>query len=137
MKTFLICSVDNDIAKIEIRNLVLQFIDKMFQKQSDFDINEISIEISDLDVYSPELELQIDIYFNEYTYINGLDEECTESLMMVLENKWRQPFYIDGKFEAKSIYEWVSGGPIQKNEKIYGVDKEYLYNSFEDSILTC
>lgn len=135
-KRFLICSIDHEEAEIQIRNLLVQFLDQTFKNHPNFNFKNINIEIEDFDIDTPNTDLSIIITFNDYSYVNALNEVNAESLMMVLENKWRQPFYINGKFESRIVYEWSSTGLIQKND-IYGIEKDIVNKEFENFVLTC
>lgn len=82
-------------------------------------------------------ELRLGIVFNQYKYLDNLKNEHTESLMLVFEYKGSQPFYINGKFVVLEVYEYSAGYPIQKNNKIYGINKDVIYERFEDFMMTC
>lgn len=104
-------------------------------------LRNIDIEV-DFDTYEYDNEvlvdeLRLEITFNQYKYLDELNREHLESIMLVFEDKGSQPFYIDGKFVAMNVFEWSQGGLIQKHQNIYGINKDSLYESFEDFMMTC
>lgn len=103
-------------------------------------VDSVEFSIEPWYIEEPEFNVnaEIKIQFNEYKYLNEyINEIRTESIVMVLEDKGFQAFWIDGKFVKKFVYEWCQGCPIQKHDKIYGIDKNELYDKFNEFILTC
>ena len=127
------CVESNEFVE-EITKKLELFVDTyMFESKS-----EIEFKIEPWYIDNPEWNVNacIEIKFNEYEYSN---EKITdkESILLVLEDKGIQAFYIDGKFEKRIVYEWIQECPIQKNDSIYGYDKHLLSRMFNDFVLTC
>jgi hypothetical protein len=93
----------------------------------------------DMKCFKDELrcELWLEITFPQYSYLIKEHGIHNESVGMILEFKGSQPFYIDGRFESRNVFEWIQGMPIQKCEKIYGINKDELYDRFNEYILDC
>jgi hypothetical protein len=82
-------------------------------------------------------ELWLEVCFPQYNYLVKGHGVRNESVGIMLEFKGSKPFYIDGKFESRNVFEWMQGMPIQRCEKIYGIDKEELYRRFNDYVMDC
>lgn len=82
-------------------------------------------------------ELWLEINFPQYSYLVKQHGVRNESVGIILEYVGSQPFYIDGKFESRNVFKWIQGSPIQKYEKIYGIDKEEIYERFNEYIMDC
>lgn len=93
----------------------------------------------DIKCFKDELrcELWLEISFPQYSYLIKKHGVRNESVGIMLEFKGSQPFYIDGRFESRNVFEWVQGCPIQKCENIYGVGKDEVYNRFNDYVMDC
>jgi hypothetical protein len=83
-------------------------------------------------------ELWVQVNFLQYTYRNEkLNEDRVETLGCIFEYKGQKPFYIDGKFESRHVFEWIQGMISQKSDVIYGVKKNELYDMIQDFIMDC
>ena len=82
-------------------------------------------------------ELWLEVIFSQYNYLIKGHGVRNESISMMLEYNGSKPFYIDGKFESRNVFEWIQGGIIQKCESIYGIDKEDVYEKFNDYMMDC
>ena len=82
-------------------------------------------------------ELWLEVSFPQYNYLIKDHGVRNESVGMMLEFKGSQPFYIDGKFESRNVFEWIQGGIIQKCEMIYGIGKDEVYDRFNEYMLDC
>lgn len=93
----------------------------------------------DMKCFKDELrcELWLNVIFSQYNYLIKENVVRNESVGIMLEFKGSQPFYIDGKFESRNVFEWVQGTPVQKCESIYGVSKDEVYNRFNEYVMDC
>lgn len=132
-KRFIIVDEDFDFEE-KIEEFILKTFGELALRNIDIEVDYGTYEYNNGLLVD---ELRLEIIFKQYKYLNGKNEECTESILLGFEHKGSQPFYIDGKFVALDVYEWCFGGLIQKNNKIYGIDKDFIYNSFNDFIMTC
>ena len=82
-------------------------------------------------------ELWLEVSFPQYNYLIKGHGVRNESISMMLEYKGSKPFYIDGKFESRNVFEWIQGGIIQKCESIYGIEKDEVYERFNDYMMDC
>jgi len=82
-------------------------------------------------------ELWLEVIFPQYNYLIKEHGVRNESISMMLEYNGSKPFYIDGKFESRNVFEWIQGGIIQKCESIYGIGKEEVYEKFNDYMMDC
>jgi hypothetical protein len=104
-------------------------------------VDDISVRISysDNDMFTPMYKesVFVQIMFNQYSWVNNLGNERTESVGIDLQNNGLKPFYIDGKFKTMDVYEVCSLYPIQKNDTIYGMEKQLIMDMFEAYIANC
>jgi len=142
-KNFIITECDLDEIETFMEEKLSNFIIKLFGKETseNIDVKAEYIEYinEDMKCFKDEFrcELWLEVIFPQYSYLIKDHGVRNESVGMVLEFKGFQPFYINGKFESRNVFEWIQGMPIQKCEKIYGVCKDELYDRFNEYILDC
>ena len=142
-KNFIITKYDLDEIETIMEGKLNNFIIDTFGKETSENIKTKAEYIEyineDMKCFKDEFrcELWLEIIFPQYSYLIKEHGVRNESIGIILEFKGRQPFYIDGKFESRNIFEWIQGLPIQKCEKIYGIGKDELYDRFNEYMLDC
>ena len=116
-----------------------QFIVNTFGKEKLNNGISVSVDYWEEDIFTRNYvqSIFVEIVFDNYKYINGLNEERAETIGVCFEDRNLQPFYIDGKFVTMEVYEAVSWHPLQKHDNVYGWDKEIIQEMFYDYITTC
>ena len=126
-----------DESKVDLEGKIFEFIK---QKFGELFFDKIAITVSETESQEEnnlDYDLNIGLRFDEFTYQNKAYGECTESIILTLENKGLQPFYIGGKFVSLNVFGWIQGSPIQQHNEIYGFSKKEIYDEFTDYMLTC
>jgi len=144
-KNFIVteCGLDEieEVMQIRLNDFAKANFDFYKEPFTDIEIKAEYSEYSDENMrcFKDELrcELCLSVIFHEYTYENKAYGEQAESIGIILEYKGIQPFYINGKFDSMNVFEWIQGMPIQKHDKIYGIDKNELYKEFNVCMLDC
>jgi hypothetical protein len=142
-KNFIITELDFDELEIELTERIQIFIEeklgKMASKQTEVSVEYQEYMDEGMKCFKDELrcELWVEVKFNKYTYNNKIHGEQVESIGAIFEYKGNKPFYIDGKFESRHVFEWIQGMVSQKSDVIYGVKKDELYDMIQDLIMDC
>ena len=143
-KNFIITELDLDELEVDLTERIEEFIEEKLGMIA-VRQTEVSVEYQEymdegMKCFKDELrsELWIEVKFNQYKYKNEkLNEDRVESIGAVFEYKGQKPFYIDGKFVSRNVFEWTQGMVSQKSDVIYGVKKDELYDMIQDLIMDC
>jgi len=143
-KNFIITELDLDELEVDLTERIEIFIEEKLGALASRQ-TEVSVEYQEymdegMRCFKDEMrsELWIEVKFNQYKYKNDkLNEDRVESIGAVFEYKGSKPFYIDGKFVSRNVFEWIQGMVSQKSDVIYGVKKDELYNMIQDLIMDC
>jgi len=143
-KNFIITELDLDELEVDLTERIEEFIEEKLGMIA-VRQTEVSVEYQEymdegMKCFKDELrsELWIEVKFNQYKYKNEkLNEDRVESIGAVFEYKGQKPFYIDGKFVSRNVFEWTQGMISQKSDVIYGVKKDELYDMIQDLIMDC
>ena len=143
-KCFIITDLDFEELEVDIAERIEEFIEEKLGAIASRQ-TEVSVEYQeymDDNMKCPKdqfrCELWIDIKFNQYKYKHNPEhEERIESIGSIFEYKGRKPFYINGEFVSRHVFEWTTGMPIQKAKLIHGIGKDELSDMFDDLIMDC
>ena len=143
-KNFIITELDLVELEVDLTERIEIFIEEKLGALASRQ-TEVSVEYQEymdegMRCFKDEMrsELWIEVKFNQYKYKNDkLNEDRVESIGAVFEYKGSKPFYIDGKFVSRNVFEWIQGMVSQKSDVIYGVKKDELYNMIQDLIMDC
>lgn len=140
-KTFLILDLDYVIEDNipELEEKIREFIIKTFSETNVKNITskaQIFFDEEDENITEDSTEfLKLEMEFTEYKRSKFTD--IPESMSIFLKSRGLQPFYINGKFVALEVFEFVNGLPLQDYKEVYEIDKDTLYDEFENYMLTC
>lgn len=99
-------------------------------------LDKVDLEIYHYDEHDEEY-LRIQILFNEF-YTMSKHRDNRQCLGIDFIIKGFQPFFDNGKFFSKVVYQWVSGSIFQDGvDQVYGLHPMDIYNKFNEYILTC
>jgi len=143
-KNFIITELDLDELEIDLQERIEEFIEEKLGALASRQ-TEVSVEYQEymdegMRCFKDEIrcELFVEVKFNQYKYtLKPEYGEQIESIGAVFEYKGQKPFYIDGKFVSRSVFEWTQGMVSQKSDVIYGVKKNDLYDMIQDLIMDC
>jgi len=143
-KNFIITEFDLDELEIDLTERIEEFIEEKLgviaSRQTEVSVEYQEYMDEGMRCFKDEMrsELWVEVKFNQYKYKNEkLNEDRVESIGAVFEYKGHKPFYIDGKFVSRSVFEWIQGMVSQKSDVIYGVKKNELYDMIQDLIMDC
>ena len=142
-KNFIITELDLDELEIDLQERIEEFIEDKLgaiaSRQTEVFVEYQEYMDEGMRCFKDELrsELWIEVKFNQYKYENIKHGEQIETIGAVFEYKGKQPFYIDGKFVSRNVFEWIQGMVSQKSDVIYGVKKNELYDMIQDLIMDC
>jgi hypothetical protein len=146
-KNFIVTELDFDELETTLEDKLNEFIRNNFGElaleQTKCSVNYNEYIDEDMKCFKDTFrcEIWVEVEFTQYTYKvkpkDGEEIERTENIGMILEYKGRKPFCVDGKFVSMHVFEWIQGMIIQKHEKIYGINKNELYNMINDLIMDC
>jgi len=121
--------------EIDFDSMCEEFIEKYFSgKNVSYDVGYYD---EHLGTPNYREEVMVQIMFDDYKWVDGLGREQSESVMICYDNKNLQPFYIDGKFEAREVYEAHTWSYPQKHDKIYQYDKDELRVMWDSFMVNC
>jgi len=143
-KNFIITELDLDELEVDLTERIEEFIEEKLGALASRQ-TEVSVEYQEymdegMRCFKDEMrsELWVEVKFNQYKYKNEkLNEDRVESIGAIFEYKGQKPFYIDGKFVSRNLFEWIQGMVSQKSDVIYGVKKNELYDMIQDLIMDC
>jgi len=143
-KRFIVTELDFEEIEVALTEKIEEFIllklGTLASKQTDVLVEYQEYIDEGLRCFKDELrcELWVTVTFNQYKYMHKPEYgEHLESIGAIFEYKGKKPFYINGEFVSRNVFEWMQGMPIQKNEVIYGIGKDKLGEMFDDLITTC
>lgn len=142
-KNFIITEYDLEEIETVLEEKLSNFIIDTFGKEKSKDINfkaeYVEYINENMRCFIDELrcELWLEIIFSQYSYITKNHGTRNESVSIILEFTGSQPFYINEKFERRNVFKWIQGSPIQKHEKIYGIDRDEVYERFNEYMMDC
>ena len=143
-KNFIITELDLDELEVDLTERIEEFIEEklgvLASRQTEVSVEYQEYMDEGMRCFKDEMrsELWVEVKFNQYKYKNEkLNEDRVESIGTVFEYKGQKPFYIDGKFVSRNLFEWIQGMVSQKSDVIYGVKKDELYNMIQDLIMDC
>jgi len=143
-KNFIVTSLEFDELEISLKDKIDKFlIDKLGSfaaRQCESKVEYVEYIDEDVKCFKDTFrcELFVEIEFKPYKYKNEkMSEERVESVGAVFEYKGMQPFYIDGKFISMNVFEWTQGMIVQKHDKIFGINKDKIYEMIQDVVMDC
>jgi len=143
-KNFIITELDLDELEVDLTERIEEFIEEklgvLASRQTEVSVEYQEYMDEGMRCFKDEMrsELWVEVKFNQYKYKNEkLNEDRVESIGTVFEYKGQKPFYIDGKFVSRNLFEWIQGMVSQKSDVIYGVKKNELYDMIQDLIMDC
>ena len=143
-KNFIITELDLDELEVDLTERIEEFIEEKLgviaSRQTEVSVEYQEYMDEGMRCFKDEIrcELWVEVKFTKYKYTLKQEYgEQIESIGAVFEYKGQKPFYIDGKFVSRSVFEWISCCPIQKTEVVYGVKKDDLREMIDDLIMTC
>jgi len=142
-KNFIVSEYDLDEIEAIMEEKLHKFAVDTFGEETSKNINVKAEYIEYIDdnmrCFKDEFrcELWLEVIFSQYNYLIKGHGVRNESVGMMLEFKGSQPFYIDGKFVSRNVFEWIQGMIIQKCEMIYGVEKNEVYEKFNEYMMDC
>lgn len=116
---------------------VKDFLIETFSKDV---LDKIEIEINCYSTFENTADdyLDIRITFNEYEYCSKLHGKSRQQIGIILLDKGFKPFYDNGKFFSRVVYECVTGIIFQNDvTEAYGLNTRGIYHTFQDYLLTC
>jgi|GEM_PF-2687659 len=142
-KNFIVTELDLDGIEVDLTERIEAFIEEKLgmiaSRQTEVTVEYQEYMDEGMKCFKDQLrsELWVDVKFNQYKYENIKHGEQVESIGAVFEYKGSKPFYIDGKFVSRNVFEWIQGMVSQKSDVIYGVKKDKLYDMIQDLIMDC
>ena len=143
-KNFIITELDLDELEVDLTERIEEFIEEklgvLASRQTEVSVEYQEYMDEGMRCFKDEMrsELWVEVKFNQYKYKNEkLNEDRVESIGAIFEYKGQKPFYIDGKFVSRNLFEWIQGMVSQKSDVIYGVKKNELYDMIQDLIMDC
>lgn len=143
-KNFIVTELDFEEIEVDLTERLEEFIEEKLGMIA-VRQTEVSVEYQEyidegMKCFKDEFrcELWVEVKFNQYKYTHKPEYgEHVESIGAVFEYKGQKPFYIDGKFVSRNVFEWTQGMVSQKSDVIYGVKKTELYDMIQDLIMDC
>jgi len=143
-KNFIITELDLDELEVDLTERIEEFIEEklgaLASRQTEVLVEYQEYMDEGMRCFKDKMrsELWVEVKFNQYKYKHKPEhEEREETIGAIFDYKGSKPFYIDGKFVSRNVFEWTQGMVSQKSDVIYGVKKDELYDMIQDLIMDC
>jgi len=123
--------VEDEEFDIELENKCNEFVKEYFPNN----IEDIGVIVDCHVTEDWKFEPYIRLVFEEFEYELESGYGGLESVDIYMSEHGEQ-FYLDNEWKMKYIYEYHTGSPIQKTEKIYGIKKDDIFRKFINCVLT-